>query len=114
MKTARAYAIKEIARKQWHYVHPTWAFKGWKRWLSWAMRCRLEPVLDAAKTIKNHLWGILNTVILKVSNGPAENINSRIKTVKVRSRGFRNKQRFANAIYFHLGGLDLYPDGGRF
>jgi hypothetical protein len=25
--------------------------------------------------------------------------------VKVRSRGFRN------AIYFHLGGLDLYPDG---
>jgi transposase len=29
--------------------------------------------------------------------------------IKVRSRGFRNKQRFANAIYFYLGGLDLYP-----
>ena len=28
-----------------------------------------------------------------------------------RSRGFRNQERFANAIYFHLGGLDLYPDG---
>ncbi len=25
----------------------------------------------------------------------------------------RNKQRFANAIYFHLGRLDLYPDGIR-
>ncbi|WP_294046794.1 hypothetical protein, partial [Thiolapillus sp.] len=24
--------------------------------------------------------------------------------IKVRSRGFRNKERFANAIYFHLGG----------
>jgi hypothetical protein len=23
--------------------------------------------------------------------------------------GFRNRQRFRNAIYFHLGGLDLYP-----
>ena len=22
---------------------------------------------------------------------------------------FRNQERFANAIYFHLGGLDLYP-----
>jgi hypothetical protein len=53
--------------------------------------------------------GILNAIVLKVSNGPAEGINSRIKMIKVRSRGFRNKQRFANAIYFYLGGLDLYP-----
>ncbi len=29
---------------------------------------------------------------------------------KVRARGFRNKQRFAHAIYFYLGGLDLYPE----
>ncbi|WP_419618795.1 transposase [Thiolapillus sp.] len=49
--------------------------------------------------------------MLKVSNGPAEGLNSRIKMIKVRSRGFRNKERFANAIYFHRGGLDLYPDG---
>lgn len=60
-----------------------------------------------------HLWGIINAIILKVSNGPAEGLNSRIKTAKVRSRGFRNKQRFANAIYFHLGGLKLYPEGAR-
>ena len=40
-------------------------------------------------------------------------INSRIKTNKARSRGFRNQERFANAILFHLGGLDLYPDGLR-
>lgn len=77
------------------------------------MRCQLEPVKAAARTIKNHLWDILNAVILKVSNGPVESINSRIKTGKVRSRGFRNKQRFANAVYLHLGGLDLYPDGVR-
>jgi transposase len=23
--------------------------------------------------------------------------------------GYRNRDRFRNAIYFHLGGLDLYP-----
>ena len=50
---------------------------------------------------------------LRCANGPAEGINSRIKTIKARSRGFRNQERFANAIYFHLGGLDLYPDGPR-
>ena len=113
LKTARAWAIKETAMKLWHYVSRTWAYKGWERWLSWAARCRLEPMKAAAKTIRNHLWGIINAIVLKVSNGPAEGLNSRIKTIKVRSRGFRNHQRFANAIYFHLGGLDLYPDTAR-
>ena len=111
LKTARAWAIKELAMSLWHYVSKTWARKGWEQWLSWAVRSRLEPIKDVARTIKEHLWGILNAVVLKVSNGPAEGLNSRIKMIKVRSRGFRNKERFANAIYFHLGGLDLYPVG---
>ncbi|MDE2769989.1 MAG: transposase [Bacteroidota bacterium] len=67
------------------------------------------PVKEAAKTIKNRLWGMLNAIILKVSNGPAESINSRSKTIKARARGFRNKDRFVDAIHFHLGGLDLSP-----
>ncbi len=66
---------------------------------------------QAGKTVKEHIWGIINAIVLEGSNGPAESINSRIKTVKVCSRGFRNKKRLATAIYFHLGGLDLYPDG---
>ena len=55
--------------------------------------------------------GYLNAVVLKVGNGLAEGINSRIKALEIKSRGFRNKQRFANAIYFHLAGFDLYPVG---
>lgn len=57
------------------------------------------------------MLSLCSPIVLKVSNGPAEGLNSRIKMIKVRSRGFRNKERFANAIYFHLGGLDLYPEG---
>jgi len=111
LKTARAWAIKELAMSLWHYVSKTWARKGWEQWLSWAVRSRLNPIKEVAKTIREHLWGILNAIVLKVSNGPAEGLNSRIKMIKVRSRGFRNKERFANAIYFHLGGLNLYPEG---
>jgi transposase len=113
LKAARAWALKEAAMGLWHYVRRPWAVKAWKKWLAWAVRCRLQPMKKVAKTIKEHLWGILNAIILKVTNGPAESINSRIKTIKVRSRGFRNKERFRNAIYFHLGGLDLYPEGIR-
>lgn len=111
LKTARAWALKECAMSLWHYVSKIWARKGWEQWLSWAVRSRLEPIKSVARTIKTHLWGILNAIVLKVSNGPAEGLNSRIKMIKVRSRGFRNKERFASAIYFHLGGLSLYPEG---
>jgi transposase len=111
LRTARAWAIKEFAMGLWHYSSRTWALKAWKRWLSWAVRCRLAPVKKVAQTIKEHLWGIINAIVMKVDNGGAESINSRIKMIKVRSRGFRNKARFRNAIYFHLGGLDLYPAG---
>ena len=95
------------------YKSRTWAVAGWNRWLDWASRCRLDPVVKAARMVREHLWGIVNAAISGATNGPAEGINSRIKTVNVRSRGFRNQERFANAIYFHLGGLDLYPDGLR-
>lgn len=111
LKTARAWAIKNMAMHLWSYVSRTWAEKGWKQWLSWACRCRLEPIKKVAKIIKKHLWGILNAIILSVTNGPSESINSRIKMIKIRARGFRNKARYRNAIYFHLGGLDLYPRG---
>ena len=53
----------------------------------------------------------LNAVILGADNSLAGNMNSRIKTVRIRARGFRNKQSFRNAIDFHLGGLQLYPEG---
>ncbi len=111
LNTARAWAIKALAMRLWNYVSRTWAEKRWKQWLSWAVRCRLEPIKKVAKIIKKHLWGILNAILLKVTNGGAESINSRIKMIKIRSRGFRNKARYKNAIYFHLGGLDLYPEG---
>ena len=112
-RTAQAWELKEAAANLWNYRSRTWALAGWHRWLDWASGCGLEPVLKAARMIRDHRWGIVNAIILRATNGPAEGINSRIKTVKVRSRGFRNRERFANAILFHLGGLDLYPDGLR-
>jgi transposase len=73
------------------------------------VRSRLAPVKQVAATIRRHLWGILNAVILGVHNGYAESMNSRIQRLKHRANGYRNRERFRNAIYFHLGGLDLYP-----
>jgi transposase len=109
LQTARAWAIKEHAMCLWHYSSRTWAAKQWKHWLGWAQRSRLEPIRKVAATIKTHLWGIINAIVLKRTNAAAESMNSRIQRVKARACGFRNRQRFRTAIMFHLGGLDLYP-----
>jgi len=111
LKTARAWAIKEHAMCLWNYVARGWAERQWMQWYGWAIRSRLEPVKATARTIKSHLWGILNAIVLGQDNSLAESINSRIQLVKRRSRGFRNKKRFMMAVYFHLGDLKLYPSG---
>ena len=66
---------------------------------------------EGARMVRKHRWGIINAVVLKVSNGPAESRNSRIKMIKVKGRGYQNKERFITDVYFHLGGLNLYPEG---
>tara|TARA_R110001599_G_scaffold319312_1_gene529110 strand:- start:847 stop:2079 length:1233 start_codon:yes stop_codon:yes gene_type:complete len=109
LRTARAWAMRQEAMSLWDYKSRSWAQKGWSRWLGWAQRCRLEPMKKVGQTIKRHLWGIVNAIVLKSHNGHSESMNSRIQRIKRRACGFRNRERFRNAIYFHCGGLDLYP-----
>jgi transposase len=109
LKTARAWAIKQFAMSLWSYRTRGWARKAWRRWYAWAIRSRLEPVRRVARMIKKHLEGILNAIVLGVTNARSEAINAKIQWLKYSARGFRNRDRFRTVIYFHLGGLDLYP-----
>lgn len=109
LKTARAWAMKETAHRLWGYVRMTVARKAWLQLLGWMSRSRMKPMLELAKSIRKNLRMILNAIHLKVSNGPAESNNARIQKVKKMACGFRNINSFKNAIYFHLGGLDLLP-----
>ena len=109
LRTARAWAIKETAANLWNYRNRDSARNGWNRLLGWMARSRLQPMVKLGQTVRNHLWGILNAVMAGASNSLAENLNNRIQKIKARANGFRNRQRMINTIYFHLGGLDLYP-----
>ncbi|MYG42735.1 MAG: transposase, partial [Rhodobacteraceae bacterium] len=62
------------------------------------MRCLLEPMKEVAHMVREHLWGIINAVVLKVSNGSAGSLNSRIKMIEVKSRGYRNRKRFITTL----------------
>ena len=43
LKTARAWAIKELAARLWDYHSWTWAHKGWRRLINWMFHSRLKP-----------------------------------------------------------------------
>ena len=111
LRTSRAWAIKELAAGLWQYRTRGWARRAWMRWYSWAIRSRLEPIKRVARMIKSHLDGILNAVVTGVTNARSEAVNARIQTIKRMACGFRSPERFRSAILFHLGGLNLYPDG---
>lgn len=110
LKTARAWAIKELAMTLWETTRIQDAEEAWNGWYAWAIRSRLGPIKKVARTIRHYLWGILNAMRTGVTNARAEGLNAKIQWIKRTAKGFRNRDRFRNAIYFHLGGLDLYPD----
>ena len=83
----------------------------WERWYAWAIRSRLEPVKRVARMIRKHWEGVLNAVTSNVTNALAEGLNSRIQWIKRKACGYRNRERFRNAIYFHLGGLSSENNG---
>ena len=62
--------------------------------------------IDGAET---PLDGIINAIVLKATNALGESMNAKIQKIKSQACGYRNRQRFRNAIMFHLGGLDLHP-----
>jgi len=109
LKTSRAWAIKENLRLLWEYSSPYWAARWWQRWYFWATHSRLQPVIDVARMFKRRQQGIMTFFRHRVTNAAAEGLNSRIQAIRVMARGYRNREHFKTAIYFHLGGLSLYP-----
>ena len=109
LKVGRAWSIKESFRHFWNY-HYRGAAKGFfQHWYFWATHSKLKPVIDAAKTIKRHLEGILAYLKHRITNAVTEGLNSKIQSIKSNARGFRNFQNYRIAILFHCGKLSLHP-----
>lgn len=109
LETSRAWAIKEVFRSFWLCQTVKKAGRYFGQWYSWAIRSRLEPVKKVARMCKRHLSNILTFFEHRHTNGPMEGLNNAIQGLIKKAYGYRNKERFKTDIFFHLGGLDLYP-----
>ena len=109
LKVARAWAIKETAAKLWDYRYVGAARTFFRRWYFWATHSRLTPMIEKAKMIKRRLANVLTYIKHRITNATSEGLNSKIQWIRYTARGFRNRENFKTAIYFHCGRLDLYP-----
>jgi len=105
----RPGAIKENLRNFWEYRRRGWGERHFKSWYFWATHSRLQPVIEAARTLKRHEAGLIAYFSHRITNAAAEGLNSRIQAIRVSARGYRNRENFKTAIFFHRGGLQLYP-----
>jgi transposase len=109
LKTVRAWVLKEDLRRWWEYHRRGWAERSWKRWYFRATHSRLQPVVEVAHTLRRHLPTLLAYFTHRITNAVSEGLNSKIQAIKLQARGFRNRDHFKIAIWFHCGGLDLFP-----
>lgn len=109
LKVCRAWAIKENLRHLWSYRSEGWMRNFFNKWSGWAGRCRLKPMVQAARTIKVHLDNVVTYAKHRITNALGESLNSKIEKIKRLACGFRNRDHYKTAIYFHCGGLDLLP-----
>lgn len=94
-----AWYLKEAFQLFWEFKQPWRAKQHLSKWMSSAMRSRLEPFKRFVRMLRSHLDGILPWTTIRLSNGAVEGMNNKIKSISHRSFGFRTAAYFIAAIY---------------
>lgn len=105
----RAYLLKETlaAILDGRQVHV--ARTKLLEWIDWANRSRLKPFRRVARTIADHIDGILAYVRTGLSNGRAEARIGTVRTITKRSFGFHDAYSLIGLIMLCCSGLILAP-----
>ena len=109
LKSARAWAIKEVFRRFWYFRYEGSARKFFKDWFGWASRSQLKPIIKVAKMLKRHFENIITYLRHPITNAVTEGLNSKIQAIKSNARGFRSFSNYRIRILFFCGKLNLFP-----
>jgi transposase len=108
-KTSKAWYYRSLFNEFWEHPSAEEAENFFKRWFKRAVRSKLAPVVEVARSLKRHIKGLLNYFRHRITNALSEGLNSRVQAIKASARGFHQFKTFRTRILFFLGGLQLKP-----
>ncbi len=96
---ATAYYMKEDLRRLWSFPNKATATAHLQDWIARAEASGIRILKDLAKTLATHRTGILAYYDHRISTGPLEGTNNKIKTLQRQAYGFRDRAFFILRIY---------------
>jgi transposase len=99
---AKAYYLKEELDLLWEETDIKEAESFLNQWCDQAMATKVQPLIKFVAMLKSHRSGILNWFNYRISTGPLEGMNNKIKVLKRKAYGYRDIE------YFNLKILDLH------
>jgi transposase len=89
-----AYYMKGLLRELWNQPDKKSARHHLNSWIAQASTCGIRMLQQFAKTLAFHREGILAYYNHRISTGPLEGTNNKIKTMKRQAYGFRDHNFF--------------------
>jgi transposase len=100
---ATAYYLKEDLRQLWAQKNKTTARAFLNDWLKRARASEIKQLEAMANSLEAHMKGVLAYYDYRISTGPLEGTNNKIKTLQRQAYGYRDMDFFKLKIYaLHL------------
>jgi len=96
---ATAYYKKEELRQFWKQPDKAAAQKHIQQWIKTAASTKIPMLQKFANTVARHKFGIIHFYDHRISTGPLEGTNNKIKTLQKQAYGFRDHEFFKPKIY---------------
>jgi transposase len=112
LSSVKSYLMREDFQRFWSYKSGAWAGKFLDQWCERAMRSRIGPMQEMAKTLRGHREYLLNWFAAKgeLSSGSVEGMNLKAKLAMRKGYGFKSYETIEIALYHQLGKLPE-PEG---
>lgn len=107
----RAYLLKESFQSIYDASSLEEADQRFDEWYGWARRSRLAPFVSLAETLRKYWPGIRRFIELRITNGPVEGYNSKIRMISHRAFGFHSAEALIAMIMLLCSGIILSPLG---
>jgi len=95
-----AYLLKEDLRTFWNLPSQELAATFLDAWIQQARSLELKHFSKVADTLNRHRHGLLSYFKHRISTGPLEGLNNKIKVLKRQAYGFRDMLYFKLRLYF--------------